>query len=109
MRVANDVLRFTLEMSMLAALAYAGFEIGEGAVGWVLGLGLPVLAATLWGIFLAPKSERRVGDPARLAMEVLIFGGAVAALLAAGHAEFAVVLGALVAGHLGLTFALGQR
>jgi hypothetical protein len=42
-------------------------------------------------------------------MEVLIFGGAVAALLASGHAELALVLGVLVGGHLGLTFALGQR
>ena len=109
MRVANDVLRFALELSMLAALAYSGFEIGDGVGGWALGLGLPALAATLWGILLAPKSQRRVGDPARLAMEVLIFGGAVAALLVAGHDGLALVLGALVAIHLGLTFALGQR
>jgi hypothetical protein len=40
---------------------------------------------------------------------VLIFGSAVGALLAAGHAGLAFVLGALVAIHLGLTFAFGQR
>jgi len=67
------------------------------------------LAATLWGILLAPKSSRQVRDPARLGMEILIFGGAVAALLGAGKATLAVVLGGLVALHLVLTFVLGQR
>lgn len=94
---------------MLAALAYSGFTIGDGALGWVLGIGLPVLAATLWGILLAPKSSRQVRDPARLGMEVLIFGGAVAALVGAGKESLAAVLGGLVALHLALTFVLGQR
>ena len=48
-------------------------------------------------------------DPARLGMEVLIFGGAVAALLGAGKTTLAAVLGGLVAIHLALTFVLGQR
>ena len=94
---------------MLVALAYSGFAIGDGVLGWLLGLGLPALAATLWGILLAPKSSRQVRDPARLAMEVLIFGGAVAALLGAGKTSLAAVLGGLVAIHLAFTFVLGQR
>lgn len=42
-------------------------------------------------------------------MEVLIFGGAVAALLAAGSAGLALAMAALVALHLVLSFVLGQR
>jgi hypothetical protein len=94
---------------MLAALAYSGFALGDGVAGWLLGLGLPALAATLWGIFLAPRSDRRVGDPARLGMEVLIFGGAVAALIGAGSGGLAIALAVLVAIHLALTFVLAQR
>ena len=94
---------------MLAALAYSGFAIGEGATAWLLGLGLPALAATLWGLLLAPKAKRQLGGPAKLAMEVLIVGGAVAALLAAGSAGLALAMAALVALHLVLSFVLGQR
>jgi hypothetical protein len=38
-----------------------------------------------------------------------VFGGAVAALLDADQPVLAIVLGAAVALHLALTFALGQR
>jgi Protein of unknown function (DUF2568) len=109
LRPANDVFRFLLEMAMLVGLAFAGFSLADGALGWVLGLGLPLLAATLWGMFMAPRSDRRVADPAQLAIEVLLFGGAAALLLAAGEAAFGVALGALAAIHLALTFALEQR
>jgi Protein of unknown function (DUF2568) len=108
-RPANDVLRFSLEMAMLAALAVSGFELGDGAWGWVLGIGLPLLAAGVWGVALAPKSERRVSDPARLAFELLLFGAAAAALVAAGHPALGVVFAVLVLAHLALTFPLGQR
>jgi hypothetical protein len=46
---------------------------------------------------------------ALIALEFGIGGGAVAALLAAGSVALALVLGALVALHLGLSFVLGQR
>jgi hypothetical protein len=40
LRVANDVLRFSLEIAMLVALSYSGFALGAGAWGFVLGIGL---------------------------------------------------------------------
>ncbi len=109
MRVANDVFRFSLEIAMLVALSYSGFALGAGAWGFVLGVGLPILAATIWGVALAPKSERQVSDPARLAFELLLFGAAAAALIAAGQAVLGIALGLLVLAHLALTFPLGQR
>jgi hypothetical protein len=109
LRIANDVFRFSLEMAMLVALSYSGFALGAGAWGFVLGIGVPVLAATIWGLALAPKSERRVSDPARLAFEVLLFGAAAAALVAAGRAVLGIAFGLLVLVHLALTFPLGQR
>jgi hypothetical protein len=109
-RAANDVLRFALELSMLGALGYAGYELaGGGAAGVVAALAAPVAAAALWGTLLAPKSSRRVRDPRRLVAELCLFGAAVAGLAAAGSVALAVVLGAAVAAHIALTFALGQR
>ena len=46
---------------MLAALAFWGYVVGEGPA-WLLGVGAPVLAAVVWGAFVAPKA--RVPVPA---------------------------------------------
>jgi len=42
-------------------------------------------------------------------VELLVFGGAVAALLAAGQTALGIALGVAVLVHLTLTFVLGQR
>jgi hypothetical protein len=108
-RAANDVLRFCLEIGMLVSLSFAGFALAGGALSWVLGIGLPLVAATIWGLWMAPKAAHRVRDPAQLSIELLLFGGAAVLLAAAGHAALGIVLGALAAIHLALTFPLGQR
>ena len=66
-------------------------------------------SAAVWGRFIAPKAKTPVGDPWRLALELLVFGSAVAALLDAEVTVLAIVLGAAAALHLALTFPLKQR
>ena len=109
MRSANDGLRFFLEMAALTSLAYWGFAEHEGVVQWLLGLGAPLLAATLWGTFIAPKASRPTVDPVRLLLELAVFGPAVAALWAADSHTLAFGLGVLVVLHLAFTFLIGQR
>jgi Protein of unknown function (DUF2568) len=109
MGYANDGLRFLLELSALAALAYWGFAEFGGVVQWVVGLGAPLLAAAVWGAFVAPKASRPTVDPIRLFLEVVVFGSGVAALFAAERTALALVFAALVVVHLALTFVLGQR
>jgi hypothetical protein len=109
MGYANDGLRFTLELSALAALGYWGFVEFDRVVQWLVGLGALLLAAAVWGTFVAPKASRPTVDPVRLLLEVAVFGSGVAALVAAGSTALALVFAALVVVHLGLTFALGQR
>ena len=106
---ANLGLRFLLELALLAAFAYWGWTEGEGLWRWVLVLVAPLAAAALWGKYLAPKSDARVEDPWRLAVELVTFGGATAALFRAGATTLGFVLGGLAGLHLALTFALGQR
>ena len=109
MRYANDGVRFLLELAALASLAYWGFAEYGGAVQWLLGIGTPLLAAVVWGAFVAPKASHPTIDPVRLVLEVAVFGSGVVALWAADGGTLAVVFGVLVAVHLALTFALGQR
>src|SRR5512133_1052111 len=109
MSYANDGLRFLLELAALASLGYWGFAEHDGVVQWLLGLGAPLVAAVVWGRFIAPKASHPTVDPVRLVLEVLVFGSGVAALCVAGSTALAGVFGVLVVAHLALTFALGQR
>jgi hypothetical protein len=76
--------RFLCEVGMLAALAYWGFEAGDGALGVALGLGAPLVAIAIWGAFVAPKARLPVALSTRLVLEVLLFGATGAALAAVG-------------------------
>ena len=104
MRALNLGLRFALELCMLAALAGWGFS--ENAV---LGVAAPVAAAVVWGLWIAPKAKRRLRDPVRLAVELLLFGAAAVALAAAGHDLLAVLFAAAVAVNEILLIAWRQR
>ncbi len=94
------VLGFVLELAALTALGYAGFSQFAPPLSVLVGLGLPLLAIVLWGLLRAPR--RPIDSPfwVRIAVEVLVMGGAVAALALSGlpvlAAAFAVL--AIVAG-----------
>jgi hypothetical protein len=85
-KAANLAVRFLLELCALAALGYWGFKSGNGLLLKLgLGLGAPLLAAVAWGLFVAPKAAVQLPGPARLLVELVIFGLALAALYAAGQ------------------------
>jgi hypothetical protein len=109
MRAANDGLRFSLELCALAAVAYWGWSEHGGALRWVLMAAAPLAIAVVWGQWVAPKAKRRVHDPWQLAVELLVFGSAAAALLYADQSTLAIWFGCAVVLHLALTFLLGQR
>ena len=91
------VVRFLLELGLLGALTVWGFTVGGGLGAWLLGLGAPVLAAVVWGWFVAPKARRPVPVAARVAIELALFGAAAVALAATGRAALAVAFFALAA------------
>ena len=93
LRGVTLTVRFLCELAMLAALAFWGFGAGEGVGAWALGIGAPLLAAATWGAFVAPKARWPVPAPLRVAIELVLFGLAAAALAAAGQPLAAVVLG----------------
>jgi hypothetical protein len=98
MRAANLALRFLLELCALAALAYWGIETGSGvAVDLALALGTVGAFVAVWGRWVAPRASRRLADPARLGLELVLFAAALAALAAAGQPAIAVVLAAVLA------------
>ncbi|MBM0236268.1 YrdB family protein [Micromonospora sp. ATA32] len=63
---------------------------------FALGLGIPLVAATLWGLFAAPRAPFSV--PALVVVvKVAVFGSAAIALWAIGHRWLAVTFAVLVA------------
>lgn len=60
-------------------------------MSWVLGIGAPVLAAVVWGLFMAPKAVRPLHAPIHQIVESVIFGLAFAALYAVGQTMWAVI------------------
>ena len=62
---------------MLVALGWVGGEIGSSwLVSVLLAIALPVIAAVVWGMFIAPKAPRRLTDPAKLLVELALFAAA---------------------------------
>jgi hypothetical protein len=96
-KFANLALRFGLELCMLAALGYWGWSTGQSAVGRVgLSIGASLIGAVVWGMFLSPRAAVPIGEHAQLLLEALVWGCAVAALVAVGSSRLAWVLVLLV-------------
>jgi uncharacterized protein DUF2568 len=97
-RHATLALKFVLELCMLAALAYWGAQAGGSTAGDVaLGVGAPLVAAVVWGVYAAPRSARRLPRARRVVFESCVFALAAVALAAAGAPILAAVFAALVA------------
>lgn len=93
-KAANLALRFLLELCLLAAFGYWGFQTGQSwPVKVVLGFGVPLLVAVVWGAFLAPKAAIRLRELWLLVLELGLFGLAIAALYFTGHPALAWALG----------------
>ncbi len=93
---ANLALAFFLELGVLVALGYWGFQTGQGTIARIgLGIGAPVVAVVVWGLFGAPKAVWPLDGAWHLILEVVFFGSAAVALFAAGQrvlgATFALV------------------
>ncbi len=90
----NLVVRFVVELCLLAAVSYGGFQLDGGwPVRMAAGIGAPLLVAGVWGLFVAPKAWRRLPEPWRLGLEIILFGWGVAALAAAERPLLAAALG----------------
>lgn len=102
--LANSILGFALEVAMLSAFVFWGFK---QVAPWnmVLGIGIPAVTVVLWGVFMAPRSERRLGESAVRWVSLGAFLAGSAALFAAGVP----ILGALMAVFAVASFAIARQ
>lgn len=91
----NATVAFLLEIGMLAALGYAGFQADKPLTKWLLGLGLPLVVIIIWGLFAAPNSNQRLDQPFRTILELALMGLAAFLLYRTGQHRPAIVFATL--------------
>ena len=106
MRALNLGLAFVLELALLGALAYWGFQLDTTtAVRWLVGIGAPVALAVGWGLVAAPQARRRLPPSQLIVFKLVVFALGAALLYSTGQHGLAIALGALALVNLGLSAA----
>ena len=107
----NLAVRFSLEIVGLVALGWWGWSQSEGVFRFVFALGIPILAAVLWGTFAVPDDPSRSGSAPiqvpgiiRLLLELAFFATATWALFYAGQPVLALVFGLIVLIHYAVSY-----
>jgi hypothetical protein len=96
-KMLNLAIRFILELILLFSIGYWGFHYGSGLMAQAaLGIGLPLLAAVIWGMSISPKAKVKLPFAAVLLIECVIFAIAVACQIASGFVTFAIVFALVV-------------
>ena len=109
LRGANLALAFLLELCALGAFGYWGFTTGSTTLAKIgLGIGVPLVATVVWGIFVAPRAVVPVGGLLRLVIQALFFGSAALGLATTGHRTLAGVFVAIVVVNAILAYMWGQ-
>jgi hypothetical protein len=107
----NLALRFLLEIAALVAIVYWGFSQHTGIWRFIIGIGVPVIAAAIWGTFAVPDDPSRSGRAPvpipgvlRLALELSLFGLAVWALYDTGSLMLALIMAGVTIVHYALSY-----
>lgn len=110
MKVLNDGIAFVLELCALAALAVWGARAGgTTAVKIVLAVAAPLVAAIVWGRFVAPRAPVKLSSGPKLMIGSAVFAAAAAGLIDAGHVVLGAALAAAFVANRAVAFALGER
>jgi len=102
----NLIIRFVLELLALLAVGFWAWKSFDGALQYILGIGLPILMTIVWGTFAVPDDPSRSGrapipvsGSLRLLIELLFFAIATWALYDLQEIELSSIFGGLVIIH----------
>lgn len=108
---ANLVMRFILEMTALFAMGAWGWQQREDFARYLFAVGVPFLAASVWGLFAVPGDASRSGEApvavsgaVRLVVEAAFFTFGVFAAHQAVDPVLAVLLASGIVIHYGVSY-----
>ena len=107
----NLTLRFILELVALFMAGYWAKEQNDSWQRYILMIGLPLILATLWGVFAVPDDPSRSGSAPipisgwlRLLLEVAIFSFAIFCLHDLGYSKLTWIFAMIVLFHYILSY-----
>lgn len=84
----NLLVRFLLELCMLAAVGYWGFKTQSSwTMKIVSGIALPILMIVIWSLFLAPRATYLLHGVAHVVLSLILLGSGAMALFAGGRSD----------------------
>ena len=102
----NLTVRFLLELIVLVVAGMWGWKQTDSWLKFVLVISVPLLLATVWGVFNVPDDPSRSGNAplivpglVRLLIELAFFGFGVWALYQMGYHQWSTVLAIVVLIH----------
>jgi hypothetical protein len=102
----NEAAAFLLELLMLAGLCWWGAaQHANVGLRVILAIVAPGAAIIVWGLLAAPRARIRLPLPGVLAVKVVVFGTAVAAVYSIGQHVLAIVFALLAAMNTGIAAA----
>lgn len=100
-----------LELIALAAMGLWAWKQSDNWMRFVLVLGVPIIAAAIWGTFAVPDDPSRSGAApivvsgiVRLAIEFAFFGFAVWIFYDLGYLRFSWILGIVITLHYVISY-----
>lgn len=72
--------RLLLEVLLLVVLGWWGWRVGSGVAGAALAVAVPLAAAVVWGLVVAPRARLVVPSWVRVVVEIGLFTAGAAAL-----------------------------
>ena len=107
----NLAVRFLLEIFSLVVIGIWGWKQSDNWERYILAVGLPVIAAAIWGTFAVANDPSRSGNApvpvsgiVRLAIEFIFFGFATWTLYNMESNYLSLALGAVVLAHYGFSY-----
>ena len=95
----NLFVRFLLEVTVLLATGIWGWKLTNHGLKFVLGFGIPILLAVIWGLFAVPEDPSRSGAAPivvsgwfRLLIELLIFSFGAWCIYNLGYSKISLVI-----------------
>lgn len=86
------VIRFTLEICLIAVAVWFPFQAATGLKAAALSVGSVIVLLAIWGTFLSPKRRIEIGGLPRLFLEMALFSVATEALYSRGQWQLAAAL-----------------